>query len=95
MSEGIDVELGAPIRLLIIARLPYTPRTTEFLAIARIYSKVYGIDFHAIAKALEESDMVNAIVQALGRVERRTKGVGIILDERIAGKKLGINVKVL
>ena len=93
MSEGIDVELGEPVKLLVIAGLPYMPRTPEFIAIAKIYSRAYGVNFYELARALEEADMVNAVVQALGRIGRRGKGIGIILDERIEEKKFGIFVK--
>ena len=94
MSEGIDVELGEPVKLLVIAGLPYMPRTPEFIAIAKVYSRAYGVNFYELARALEEADMVNAVIQALGRIGRRKKGVGIILDERVKKKKLGISVKI-
>ncbi len=95
LSEGIDIDLDEPLRLLIIAGLPYRPRTKEFISIAKIYANEYGIDFYSLARALEESDMVNTLIQALGRIGRKEKGVGIILDERIKTKKIGITVRTI
>ena len=75
---------------MIIAGLPYRPRTPEFISIAKIYAREYRANFYNLARALEEADMVNAVIQALGRVGRERKGIGIILDERIDKKRLGI-----
>lgn len=89
-SEGIDPGKEKPVKLLIIAGLPYPPRTPEFLALAKTYAQVYNVGFYNLVRALEESDMINTIIQALGRIGRRTKGIGIIIDERIKKRKLGI-----
>ena len=91
-SEGIEVDLGAPLRLLVIAGLPYRPRSPEFLSMVKVYAREYGVDFYELARAIEESDMINALIQALGRVGRRERGVAVILDSRVRKKNLGVRL---
>ena len=94
LSEGIDIKFGKPLKLLIIAGLPYRPRTSEFVALIKVYSEIYGKDPLFLAYALEESDMLQALIQALGRA-RRSKGVSFIIDFRIAEKDLRKYMKMI
>lgn len=78
LSEGIE----QPYNIAIAAGLPFPKITEETKIILEFYSKFYGIPYEALEYAYRYSGMIIALIQALGRVGRKQKGLAIIIDKR-------------
>lgn len=91
LSEGVDLNLGTCVpEILIIVGLPYPNIELETREILYTYEKYYHLPRGSLVDAYRKSEMFSALIQAIGRVGRREKGVAIIIDDRIEKMNLGI-----
>ena len=73
--------------------LPYPHIDKETGEILGTYEKFYNLPRGALVDAYRKSEMFSALVQTLGRVGRKEKGVAVIVDKK--KKKMGLGIRYL
>ncbi len=92
-AEGIELRVkGEEPKIGIIVGLPFPRLEAETRKLISFYAKKYRILPGKLITAYIFSGMISALIQAVGRIGRRRKGVVVIIDDRVKDYSLGIPI---